>query len=55
MLANVPSQSEIEARLNRLKQGQLIVADIFRQLAVFFIQFYLYLFKIDCDSCFNRV
>jgi len=27
LLANVPSQSEIEARLGRLKQGKLMTAD----------------------------
>jgi len=27
-LANVPSQSEIEARLSRLKQGKLVIAVI---------------------------
>ena len=36
VLANVPSQAEIEARLGRLKQGELIAKDMSRQLGFCF-------------------
>ena len=52
LLANVPSQSEIEARLSRLKEGKLMAACclcmVSGQLVLFF---HLVLFNNEFQSC----
>jgi len=48
LLANVPSQSEIESRLSRLKEGKLMTADV----SLFF---HLILFVSVQDRIIKRV
>jgi len=55
LLANVPSQSEIEARLSRLKEGKLRAAYVWYLVSSFFSFIYSHLMVYVPDGIINHL